>query len=336
MLCVIYVSALVAALLGADRLTARMIFAEPERYRPTFQSFYHPAVSRKMQEIDRVKRVDVLFIGNSLTMLGVDPDSFDRSAAKAGRPLNSYNLAFPSVGVEFWPAFLERAYPGPWPRVVALGVQPRDLNPAGAAITGPLLQQFFTSEGWRTLSMSPANRRAEELLSRSLILYGRRGDGLPAIARRLMGEELAREDIRVVGSKGFGVFGRGFHRSSADLARGRAEHEVTAKRLPFEFTMAAQRGLERLRALLRRHGTRLVLFTLPIFYDSEPEGNALTDREFVARTARFARVHSLTFLDAGHLFAARFGVQDFGDENHLDAGGARRFSRMLAQSLPTR
>jgi hypothetical protein len=334
-LCVVYVLAVAGGVVGADRVAANFLFTEPNRYVPAFRSFYHPAVSWKMQQIGDLRQLDVLFIGNSLTMLGVDPDSFDRAAPAAiGRRVSSYNLAVPSVGAGFWPQFFERAYDGPWPRTVALGIQPRDLDPTGESIDQKIGRRFFADEGWRSRSMGATNQWAEQALSRALILYGRRGQGLPALAQRMQGNKTSTiEDIRVEGSEGFGVFGQGFHRSAANLKAGKAAHAAVAKPAPFVFTREARRGLVRLRALLARHGTRLVLFTLPIYYDSEPEGNARTDREFVAAVRRFSRAQSLTFVDAGHRFASRFAVTDYGDENHLDTGGARRFSRLLAPAV---
>jgi len=330
-----YVALLVVFGLAADRLLARALFAHPSEYVPTHRSFYHPTVGVKLHRLrDRPRTDDAWFLGNSVTMLGVDPQSYDARLAAQGHQFRSFNLAMPSVGVTFWPQLLDRYLHGRFPRYLLLGVQPRDVDAAGVdQVSRPVERSFWTSEGTRNRNISRVNANAEEALARAYILWGRHGSFFPAAAGvAARGERFDPDDIGVDNAAGWSRFVERFVRPKAELEAGRLRY---GHRRGGRFALApdAVASLRRLATTTSRNGGRLILFTLPTLYDSEPWGTTDIRREFVAAMRSLApRLPSARFLDLGDDFASGYRTEDFGDENHLLGPAAQRFSRELADA----
>src|SRR5215204_2129477 len=142
--CLTYALLVLLVAIGADRATTALLYGADEEEPLAATSYYHPTVRQKLAQVSAgaADDRDGLFVGNSLTMLGIDPASFDAALASEGVPFGSYNLALPSVGVTFWPEFFERYWRHDVPRDLLLGVQPRDVNPRGTALTVDFIDLF--------------------------------------------------------------------------------------------------------------------------------------------------------------------------------------------------
>jgi hypothetical protein len=105
---VAYVAVVAAMAVGADRVVSEWLIPNPSRYAPTYRSYYHPSVGFKIKQVEDLASLDTLIIGNSVTMLAVDPEAMQEQSATLGTPLDAYSLAFPSVAVAFWPRFLSQ------------------------------------------------------------------------------------------------------------------------------------------------------------------------------------------------------------------------------------
>lgn len=335
LMCIGYLTLLVVSGLAVDRVLARALFATPSEYVPTYRAFYHPTVGVKIRMLrDRPANDDAWFLGNSLTMLGVDPASYDARLAAQGLRFRSFNVAVPSVGVTFWPEFLERYLPGRTPRYLLLGVQPRDVDIAGVEqVSRPVQRSFWASEGARNRNISRVNADAEEALARAYILWGRRGSFLPAAAGvALRGERFDPDDIRVDNAAGWSRFEARAARPTAELEAGRLRYSGR-RGGSFVISPAAKTSLRELATMTSRNGGRLILFTLPTLYDSEPWGTVDIRRGFVAAMRSLTpTLPSARFLDLGDAYASGYRTEDFGDENHLLGWAAQRFSRQVADA----
>jgi hypothetical protein len=329
--CLAYALAIVAIAIGADRLSAGILYGYNAGFAPAAGSYYHPTVAQKLQQIQNrdPDQMDPLFIGNSLTMLGLDPASFDRAIAQRGGASDSYNLAIPSVGVTFWPEFFDRYWRDPIPRNLLLGLQPRDVNPRGTALTVDFIDRFFVSGG----PESGIQHFAEHLLSSAFVLWQRRGTLFIDANRAPIGTGPGSTDITVKGPQGFGITGPPFTFSAAELRRNK-RRLPPPEGPPFEFDPAAEQALDRLAAQQAAVGGRLILFTFPIFFDSEPEGAPGVQADFVRAMRSYTAQHeNVEFIDTATETRSEFSASDYVDENHFDPAAARRFSAELARRV---
>jgi hypothetical protein len=329
-----YAAVLLLAAVGVDRVIAGRLFAEPARYVPTYRSYYHPSVGRKLEQVDALDHLQTLIIGNSITMLAVDPAAMEREMAARGRQFDAYNLAIPSMTVAFWPRFLNEDYQGPQPRQLLLGVQPRDLNARGLALTAPIVRQYYSSEGEHNSDLSGVNAFAEERMSGLFRLWGRRGAFFPALASLRDGRRYDAEDIRVIGKDGFSVTSPWSRPTRAQMVEGKRRYGNRPGTTDFTIDPRARASLVALRDWIAARGGTLTLFTVPIYYDSEDEGTRRIQREFPVAMRRFVSSQKgMRFMDLGNELKSQYGMGDFVDENHLNERAAERFSRTLADRI---
>jgi hypothetical protein len=328
----VVVSVLVAAL-ALDRLIATMVFANPGRYVPTYRSSYHPSVGVKLHQLRMLDGLDGVFLGNSLAMMGVDPAAFDARMRERGRPFRSYNLAVPGVGVQFWPRFVREYLEDEQPEIVLLGVQARDVSARGEQITAMLEPRFYSSNAYVNRDLGRVDRTAEELLSRIFVLWGRNGDLLRAIGGLRHGEKYDPDDLIVKSTQGWSQSAPQFERSREELLEG--ERQFGQRHGPDDFAVSgsARAALKELNEWVRASsGGRLVLFTIPALYDTEPEGTIEVQKAF--RRVMFELTLGLpgaAFLDMGSSHS--FTWEAYSDENHFNQRGAERFSGLLADAV---
>jgi hypothetical protein len=329
--CLVYALAIVAIAIGCDRLAAEVLYGRSTGFAPAAGSYYHASVAPKLEQVEERgdEGRDPLFIGNSLTMLGVDPASFDQELERHGISSSSYNLALPSIGVAFWAEFFDRYWRDPIPRDLLLGVQPRDVNPRGSVFTNDIIDRFFAEED----DQNAVQRFAEEALSDAFILWQRRGTLFIDTGRIPIGEGAGSTDISVTGSQGFSVTGPPFTFTPEQLRRNRRK-ATPVEGPPFVFDPPAEKALDQLAEQQAAVGGRLILFNFPIFYDSEPEGAPGVETDFVRTMREYARTQeNVVFVDAAARTRSRFTAHDYVDENHFDPAAARRFSAYLADML---
>src|SRR6185436_18180769 len=123
---------------------------------PPRTMFNEPGVVMRLESLDRVlaryHRVDVLFVGSSITRCNIHPLDFDQTVSQAvGRPAVSFNAGLSGL----WPAsvafYLEHLWlPQSTPRVVVQGIRFGELFPSPRArqqakiLTGPLEGRWYT------------------------------------------------------------------------------------------------------------------------------------------------------------------------------------------------
>lgn len=329
-ICLGYVLLLGVLAVGADRVIAQRVFEDPGELVPAYRSFQEPAVGAKLHDLEKTAgTLSTLFVGNSRTLFGVQPETFDRALARRGIVQRSFNLAMPTVDVRFWPPFFRDFYQRPAPEHLLLGVIPRDLDIRNVTAAAEM-QAFTSSPGYENRDRSAIWRSAEELLSQLFTLHGRFNE-----VRRFVRspKRLAPAQIRVSG-RGWGRFAPGLAPSDRFL-------EKQARRLALRSsTFALQPGAEQIRAMsrldrwIRARGGCLTLFTTPLLYDREAWGTVEVRRDFERTMRAFVRDNPhVRFLDLGPRVEKSYGLADFGDGDHLDPSGARRFSRELADAV---
>jgi hypothetical protein len=333
--CLAYMVVLVAAAVAVDRGIAHRLFADPERYVPAYRAFPEYAIGVKLEDLrDDPRHYDGFFLGNSRTLFGVDPTAVDRRLRERGVDFDSYNLALPTVDPRFWPFFARRYLQGRVPPHVFLGVLPRDIE-ARNQQTADVVRAFEASSGFRNKDMSAVSRAAEELLAQLFVLRGRASDAkLVSMEDVLRGRRLDLRPIRYGNDRGWALL------TSAQRV-GRAERAAQRRRLArrsgdlrFRLGEAQWRSILELDALVRRRGGCLTLFTTPILYDREQWGTVEMRRGFARALRRLTRdAPSIRFVDVGAQVERDLGLDAFGDGDHLDRGGAQRFSRALADAL---
>jgi hypothetical protein len=330
----VYLAAVGVVIVGLDRAFAVALFAHPTQYVPEYRSSYHPTVGVKVRQLEHLgNKVDILLLGNSLTMMGVDPVEYDRTLGVDRKGLFAYNAAVPSVGVSFWPRFVDSYFGRSRLKLVLLGVQPRDFDGEGAALTAPLERQFYASGAYRIRSDSRLRRAADEAVERALILWGRRGDLFNGLGSIVHGTRYDPNDILIVNRLGWGNAAPKFLQSRAELTSGRASDLKRRAGPVFSFAPEEKAALARLARWSADHGAKLVLFSLPEYYDSEAEGAPKTRQTFVtALRSLVAHTPNTVFLDFRTKLASSYTWRDYADEDHLNASGAQRFSATLARA----
>lgn len=333
-----YVAVLMAAAVGADRLLAQRLYAEPDRLVPAYRTFNEPSEGVKLKQLsDTDVRLDTLVLGNSRALSAVDPELLDRSLAELGVQTESFNLALPTIDVRFWPPFFERYYDRAPPRNVLLGVIPRDID-ARNTIAEVQGQAFRSSPGFANRDRSRVWREAEEALADLYTLRGRGNELRRAGPSALLhGDTIDRPGFRPRGDRGGAVFDPSLVLTPGELA-------ANARRLadrsgPRRLRVGAEQiaALEKLDRLVRAGGGCLTLFTTPLLYDREEYGNVEVIRAFQRTLRQFAREHpTVGFLDVGARVQAGYDLRDFADGDHLSAAGARRFTPELAQAVAPR
>jgi hypothetical protein len=336
--CLAYMAVLIGAGIGIDHAIAWRLFEQPTAFVPAYRSFQDYDVGVKLQQFRTVEgqHFDAFFIGNSRTMFGVDPAVFDAALARTGVRFHSYNLAQESVDARFWYPFFTRYYGSRPPRYVFLGVLPRDLDAGYTAQGARYAAAFFASAGFQNRNMSAINRAAEETLSRLYILHGRVSDTrLLSFSDILHGRKLNLNQARLANGQGWMELPQSVLATPKRLLR--AQATALAHRRgdrPFELGRAQQRSLVALNTWVRSGGGCLILYTTPLLYDNEPWGTTQMRQGFTRSMQRLLRlIPGLQFVDAGARVQSGYGVQAFGDGDHLNRRGAARFSSQLAAAL---
>lgn len=336
--CLAYVGALLVVVVGADRLLAAHLYAERDRLVPAYRSFNERSVGVKLHELEESdERFDTLLIGNSRTLFAVRPDAFDEALAGRGVVTTSFNLAMPTIDPRFWPPFFERFYDRQAPRHLLLGLIPRDLDRRNDVALRQA-EAFTASPGFANRDRSGAWRWAEEELARLFLLRGRGNEIRNAGVRALLrGDKLDRRDFGLDGERGWARYDEALMPSKDELAeqaRRLAGRRGAVRLEPGREQLAALVELDR---WVRARGGCLTLFTTPLLYDREPLGTLEVQRDFQRLLRSFVREHpTIALADVGPDVEGDYGLEDFGDGDHLAAPGAERFSRELADAVAPR
>ncbi|MEJ7824204.1 MAG: hypothetical protein WKF48_02175 [Solirubrobacteraceae bacterium] len=319
-----------------DRGIANRTIPDPGTFVPAYRSFQEFLAGQKLRQVDDHRGFPDVFLGNSRTLFGVDPATFDAQASARGIDTRSYNLAMPTIDARFWPLFFEQYYGKRAPKRVMYGISARDVaadNDTAAAYQAA----FRASPGFQNRDRTDIWKWSEELLAQLYTLRGR----VEETSRfnrpdffRLSGQRDRLRQYTISGSRGFSPFPARYTKPASVLRRERdrgADRYAGKRLLPGRDRVEA---LEELYRWTRAHGGCLTFFSLPVLYDHDPWGGEAVRRDFVRFMGEFVRTHEGTqFVNVGEEGRARYAVTDYGDGDHLNASGARRFSRDLADSL---
>lgn len=330
--CAGYVALLALAAIGADRVVASRAFEDPGEFVPAYRSYQDPATGVKMRQIDELEDApDVLVIGNSRGLFGVNPVPLERSLSRRGHALEVYNAALHTVDVRFWPSFLAESYEPEPPAHIFLNVIPRDLDRRNT-IAAEALDAFASSPGSENEDRTAIWRAAEETLAQLYTLRGRvnelRRVGVGGLLRN---EKVARPEVEIANSRGWARFDDERALSVPELERQQQRWANRHGSIRLEPSPGQHDALERLARMVRGWGGCLTLFSIPTFYDRERWGTIEVQRAFEREITTFTERHPLVgYFDLAERLAPRFGPRMFGDGDHLNARGAERFAQPLA------
>ena len=278
--------------------------------------------------LERLGRVDVLILGDSVAQQGILPDALaDTLTGRLGRPITVFNAASASgtLGVNL--ALARRlAAEDRLPPIVIVGVQPgilRDDATLEIFLRTPMGQLFTECDDAAALEATLGCRLGE--LSATWRWRGHPDVLLPALVREARrtsergGLTLRRDGFR----EGVGL-------SDAELAAQLRQHLSNRDE---EFRMGAdarQRYLE-LIAFLRGQGTQVVPVAVP---EAPPLAEALEarhpgwDAEWHAALSDLASGSGLAIADPGR-FGTWYGEGSMRNIKHLSLAGARDFTGQL-------
>jgi hypothetical protein len=149
------------------RVLAPRIPAEPGKWPRREMAAKHEQMRQLTAKGDTA---EVVFVGNSTTVHGIDPVQFTKTTG-----LNSYNAAFAGGSprtIALWT--LEVVEPLLSPEVVVLGVQSRDFNHNGA-VQAALHRSFLRSPGYGQAAGGPLQRAEGYVERASAFMRNRRG-----------------------------------------------------------------------------------------------------------------------------------------------------------------
>jgi len=331
---VAYVLAILAVTIAADRVLAQRLYKDPERLVPAYRTFNEPSVGVKLHELDKTTvYLDTLVLGNSRAYAAVNPDVFDHRLSERGRPVESFNLAQPTIDPRFWPPFFERFYHRAAPRNVLLGITPRDIdvrNPVAVAQEAA----FLASPGFENRNRTRVWRDAEEGLADLYSLHGRgneiRHAGPIALLR---GDKLDRPGFRPRGDRGWAIFDPSLVLPKAELAANTRRLADRSGSIRLRVGASQLAAILRLDRDIRARGGCLTLFTVPVLYDREQLGTIEVQREL----REFVRAHpTVGLIDIAPRVQAGYGLADFADGDHMTPTGATKFSDQLADAVAPR
>lgn len=322
-----------AGALACMVLIGEILLRQPgllERLPPPERYLWHATnVQPKLDALDALERsrgVDVIFLGNSTVLAGIDPRDFDAARGHGSDARASYNgalQALPAAAVrEFAEVFADRARPD----AMIYGLTPQDLNrnsPTGRDVTQRVAEApamvAATADG-------PVGWAARKLIAGSQVFRYRfilvelllRGGHLAPLEPDYFDDRGAALDSRVLADVPETERGAYFNKDGV---------------WAYAVDGVQSDALDALAEFLAAREIRLILVNMPLADDYYANFDAPTDYPaYMARLTDTAARHRLSLWDMEHLpFGEGFDDRHFADFNHLNRDGARRLSRQLAE-----
>jgi len=317
------------------------------------------SIDRQLRERNTGTDWNILFIGDSETRWGVNPEEMDNTFSSYGLNVRSFNHAFDGFGASWWPRLLPRLLEQPALKnveVVALGVQLIDSHRVvseSGEDCGALQKPVLTSPFAKDLGVASVCRSQSWDAELGKTLFGHlwivryssavRALILPQI---MIGQGQLRFNSRKDGEPI-----RGFepHRSIAqdrdtynqEFERWKAQYQPDRDFVPLQKTvwteLTSPSGFfDQLNETVRSSGRALVLFavpTNPVLIDT------FNRREDYLRNSQllqdWAAKRGVVFVDAGIQDVDNSDIY-FSDMRHLSASGARQYSQKLGQLLASK
>jgi len=303
-----------AAFLAAE-VTARIA----EAAGPPALRYYDATTQLKVEQMDRLGGVDVVFAGTSMAWQGLVPEVFTANDA-AGRA--AYNAALAGgVPVVMEPWLLEEVVPRLHPDLVIWGLSSMDFSAAyGEENLERYRDALEARIGWLAATEQAAADVSALVRYRTIL---RRPSALMGPGRHQIDHEF---------SEAAAVLGAGGERLDFVVDTGPERgRQVEARLRNYRIDPADIDAVERTASALRSRGIQVVLVELPFpsrYMALHPDGAADTTRAHET-IAALADILELPFVDL------RYGFRDddFVDFTHLDRGAAARLTMALAGAL---
>ena len=327
----------------------------PEQYRgvPDLDYYHTLYYSLKFQQFKRVKeRVETIVLGDSRARHGVDPALFEGQSDKAG--VTAFNFAPASSGVEFTDLLVREYFCNLASlRTIVWGVSPRIFN---RYWQDPVCQLFVESQGHRSdcLAAEKGFSRAGikagiklgtfRMMSKLSAAFAHRSKLksvlLDALAGADAGTRFHEEQAIAVSKWGFMEFPKS---QTIDLTdSGEVERILSSlKSGRFELDQERLDKFRKLVAFLEQRKIRLVCFVLPMHHslmrspaaDADGTPNADYDKLMSILKGIEGEFGNYHFIDLHKGGDNGFADSEYGDFDHLNYGGSRRLSRIIAEQL---
>lgn len=279
-------------------------------------------IGEKFQQMSTIeaagREFDVVFVGSSMTQIGIDPESFSEESG-----VTAYNAAFTNASteaLELWT--LNIVEPLIHPDTVVLGLSSRELNDRGVGLRD-VSRLLLESPGYRRFTAPNLALRLEATMDRISQLF--------RLRRSLRRPEMVAKAILGRSQSAFGALGE---RSLRDLpyAFPRAFAQEFETRQLNNFTMGGEMltALEGLASSLRERGIKLVIVNMPVTRDYltlHPNGNE-DYRSYLEMLKSFCELADVPLIDA---YAAISDPSLFKDPVHLGPEGQELLSASLGE-----
>ncbi|WP_428852409.1 hypothetical protein [Imbroritus primus] len=317
------------------------------------------SIDRQLKERNARSDWNILFVGDSETRWGINPEVIDAELAASGLRMHAFNHAFDGFGASWWPALLPKLLAEPAlknVKYVAVGVQMIDVHRRirdSGEDCGALQKPVLTSPFAKDLGVDG--------LCRDQSWDGRLGKEVfgalwtvrhaPSVRALILPSFRQTSHELRFNSRKSGESVRGFepHRSIAqdkdsfesEFARWKAQYNPERDFGPLPEAAwikltASGEFFDQLNEVVRKQGRSLVLFALPtnpLVIDTF--GRRDDYRRNSALLAAWAQQRGVIFLDAG--------IRDvpnpdnyFSDMRHLSGEGALHYSQWLGKALAAR
>lgn len=310
---------LILALIGAAaELGARVLLDRADT--PAALGSANPALDVKMGMVDRLDRVDCIFLGSSVVYHGLDPAVFEPAYRdQTGQAFTCYNFGVPAMTARAAGVLAEVLVERYHPRLLIYGFTLRAM--AEGSADAALIYRDITRTPWI------AYRRGE------LNPLGWLVDHSAALRYYLAYRNWARVDFSLQVNMYTRAPANGYQsyigaRETADLSAIQAPdyfaHFVLS---PVEFD-----GLAQIVALQGRTAVLLVEMPLPDPVIDQFDGGVAAHRAIFGDFARYAQAHGATFISANHQGL----IPDEGwaeDGLHVNRAGAQILSAWLGQRV---
>lgn len=294
--------------------------------------YYTYEVSRRLHFLDQLEeksdKIDVLFVGSSAVRAAFDPRTFDKVfKARTRTKMTSFNGGLSQMYPIGQAEYVERVWlPRVKPRFLFYGVRESELTSGKKTPTylmhGRLEPLWFQRGAWPRVQAFALEHLS--LLQYRGTLYSIMDDlsrGLPINSR----QESGKSDER------------GFEPGEKSLAKNKARqgHHLWkyAEPGPRNRYRVSLPALERIYATCKANGVQLVLVHSPEHPERfETEHGTEIWQSYQRDIAAWAAKHDAPFIDITDGDFHSFGKDaDYADYHHLNRGGAKHFSTLLAE-----
>ena len=314
------------------------------------------SIDKQLEERNAHSDWNILFIGDSETRWGINPEVIDAEFSAVGLHARSFNHAFDGFGASWWPRLLPNLLAEPALKnvqYVVIGVQMIDVHRQVRATgedCGALQKPVLTSPFAKDLAVDALcrdqswdARLADDLFDKFWLV--RHASSVRSLM--LPDFRVASQQLRF-NSRKSGEPVRGFepHRSIAEdkesfeseFARWKAQYnsELDFRPLPegaWPKLTAQSEFFDQLNATVREQGRSMVLFALPtnpLLIDTFKRRADYLKNSNLLRV--WAKKNGVVFIDKGMQDVAEPEIF-FSDMRHLSGEGARQYSIKLGQEM---